>query len=366
MCTSLVYRDSSNGVYFGRTLELSMELPYQFACFPPGQSFHSQVEGHPALQFRGACRFLAIAMPDRTPSADRPLTANDFKVLEGVNEHGLTFSLLAYPATGGAAGAADMTRAILSVSDLGSWLLSQYQSVPQVKAALATQPVAAVALALLHGAESPFHYVVHDRDGASLVIEFGGGEMAVHDNPVGVMTNGPEFPWHMTNLNNYTFLSNMDQSRATFGGYQARQPDAGIATAALPASNTSVGRFVRAVYYAQFAEKAGNPDAAIQTLAHIMNNFDRPRGITVAAREPGAGLNLEAMGSADEESTTEYTSWTSMVDLQRVHFYIRSYRSLGYVHVDLQALDALSTPVIFPLAKLDGLAGEQTQMFLAR
>ena len=57
-------------------------------------------------------------------------------------------------------------------------------------------------LGLLGGVESPFHYVVHDAGGASIVIEFDHGAMAVYDNPVGVMTNGPKFDWHLTNLDN--------------------------------------------------------------------------------------------------------------------------------------------------------------------
>ena len=57
--------------------------------------------------------------------------------------------------------------------------------------------------------------------------------MTVYDNPVGVMTNGPKFDWHLTNLDNYTFLSNVDRSSASFGSYKAAQPDSGIATAGL-------------------------------------------------------------------------------------------------------------------------------------
>ena len=67
-------------------------------------------------------------------------------------------------------------------------------------------------------------------------------------------------------------------------------------TAGLPASNTSVGRFVRATYYAQFTEKVSAPDDAIKTLAHVMNNFDRPKGITIDPRG-GAG-GIEAGGPA--------------------------------------------------------------------
>ena len=270
MCTSLIYRDAAGRPYFGRTLELTVELPYQVAYVPPGTPFSSASVGHPALGYRACHAFVAVTVPDRVPAADAPVAFADLKVLEGLNDQGLTFSLLSYPAASGKQKAVDLTRAVLSASDLGSWALGQFATVAEVKTALAEQPVMLEALAMLGGVESPFHYVVHDATGAALVIEFDHGAMTLHDNPVGVMTNGPAFGWHLTNLDNYTFLSNVDRSRATFGTYTATQPDSGIATAGLPASNTSVGRFVRAAYYAQFTEAAATPDLAVTTLAHII------------------------------------------------------------------------------------------------
>jgi penicillin V acylase-like amidase (Ntn superfamily) len=178
------------------------------------------------------------------------------------------------------------------------------------------------------------------------------------------MTNGPDFQWHLTNLNNYTFLSNIDQSRTTFGSFQARQPDSGIATAGLPSSNTSVGRFVRATYYAQYTEQVSDPDMAIQTLAHIMNNFDRPRGVTVDASDREGGLNLESMSATDTDTSTEYTSWTSMSDLQRTLFLVRTYHGLNYVAFDLRNLSEARHPIIAPLENFSSLSGDHTQTLL--
>lgn len=363
MCTSLIYRDASDKVYFGRTLELTMDLPYQVVYFPAGLGYSSRLEGHPALEYTGKHGVLAVTMPARRPSANAPLGIADFKPLEGMNDQGLTFSLLSYPAAGGAQQSVVATQAVLSASDLGTWVLGQFASVAEVKTALETQPVLLEALTLLGGVESPFHYVVHDASGASLVIEFNNGKMSVYDNPVGVMTNGPDFPWHLTNLNNYTFLTNVDASRATFGNYKAVQPDSGIATAGLPASNTSVGRFVRAAYYAQFTEKAATPDRAVLTLAHVMNNFDRPRGATIDY--PGAGgdhLEVAGLPHANNETyATEFTCWTNLSDLDRKRFHLRTYRSLNYASFDLAALADVGRVCILPIDRLDSLSGDTTE-----
>ncbi len=364
MCTSLSYTDAAGKVYFGRTLELTVDLPYQVVYFPEGTPFSSAVEGHPALEYKARHAVLAVTMPDRKPSAEAPLGIGDLKVLEGLNARGLTFSLLSYPAAGGTQQSVAMTRAVLSASDLGSWALAQFETVAELKEALAGQPVLLEALAILGGVESPFHYVVHDASGASLVIEFNRGEMSVHDNPVGVMTNGPEFGWHLTNLDNYTFLTNVDRSSATFGRYAAAQPDSGIATAGLPASNTSVGRFVRAAFYAQFAEKAATPDEAVRTLAHVMNNFDRPRGITIDYPQDGGG-HLEVAGldqGGAEPYATEFTSWTNLSDLDRGLFFVRTYKVMNFSAFDLNRLSALKEPRVVPLDRIDGMAGDATAL----
>lgn len=363
MCTSLIYLDASDKAYFGRTLELTSDLPYQLVFYPAGLPFSSHLEGHAPVEYKGKYGILAVTMPGRMPTAQAPLGYADLKVLEGMNDQGLTFSLLSYPAAGGAQTKVEATQAVLSASDLGTWALGQFATVAEVKDALAAQPVLLEALTLLGGVESPFHYVVHDATGASFVIEFNKGQMTTYDNPVGVMTNGPEFSWHLTNLDNYTFLTNVDKSSGEFGSYKASQPDSGIATAGLPASNTSVGRFVRAAYYAHYTEKADTPDLAVMTLAHIMNNFDRPRGVTIDYPTEGGG-HLEVAGlsqSASEPYATEYTCWTNLSDLDRKRFYLRTYRGLNYASFDLTELAAAGGLFVLPVTHLDGMSGDATE-----
>lgn len=367
MCTALVYTDATGANYLGRTLELTIDLPYQIVFFPAGFAATSQIPGHPALDYTARHSCITVTMPVRVPTPEKPAVITDLKVIEGVNAQGLAFSLLSYPSAGGKQQAVDVTRAILSVSDLGSWVLSQFATVGEVKAALAAQPVMLEALPILGGTVSPFHYVVNDAAGASLVIEFDGGKMALYDNPVRVMTNGPAFAWHLVNLDNYTFLSNVDKSSATFGGYKAVQPDSGIATSGLPSSSTSVGRFVRAVYYATFTEKAGSPDAAVRTLGHVMNNFDRPRGISIDYPEGGGG-HMEVQGLAADTAhsyATEFTSWTSLTDLNRKLFYVRDYSHLNFTRFDLSALAGLKVPKVVPLGPLGATVEDGTKLLLA-
>lgn len=366
MCTSLLYSDASGRPYLGRTLELDVEEPWVIVYVPVGVSFSSTVDNDTPVTYDAKHAFLGITAPARMPSKENPLTANDLKVAEGLNTEGLSFSVLAYPSTDGVQQAVDATLGALQASDLGSWVLSQFSTVEDVKAALKEQPIFLTKVEVVGNATFPFHIVVHDKTGASLVIEWFQGEENVYDNPVGVMTNGPRFPWHLTNLENWTHLTNVDQSKATFGSLEVRQPDSGIATAALPASNTSVGRFVRAVFYSNFVEKVDDPDEAMLTLARIMDNFDRPRGATTSPpAAAGEGISFQGIDKGHSGPPTEFTNWTNLSDLSRGLFYLRTYESFGYTRFDLNELASAKEPRAMLSTQLDTLGGDASATLLA-
>jgi choloylglycine hydrolase len=359
-CTSLIYRDQAGRIYVARTLELAMELPYQVTVFPAGLSYTSRTSSQAlAASWMTRYRMLGVNMPDAGPE--------DLKIVEGFNEAGLTFSLLAFTSAARPRDSALRTRAALAAIDLGAFTSGQFATVAEVKAAQAAQPVLLTPLGPVGGAASPFHFALHDRSGRSIVVEFVNGQQLVHDNPVGVMTNGPSLPWHLTNLANYSFLRNTDVSTGQFGSLAVAQPDSGIATQGLPASNTSVGRFVRAAYYAQYAEKGAAPDDAVRILARIMNNFDRARNITIDPRgASGEGLSVPtAPGAAVPDFSREYTSWTALTDLNRSTFYLRTYGGLNYVKFDLTTMIGITRTQSIPLASLNGMAADGTAALVA-
>ena len=92
-CTSLLYTDAQGAPYAGRTMELPMELPYQATFFPKQTDFSSKADSHKALSFKGKFSFISLTVPD-------PIT-KDLKVVEGLNDQGLSFSVLAFASTDG-------------------------------------------------------------------------------------------------------------------------------------------------------------------------------------------------------------------------------------------------------------------------
>jgi choloylglycine hydrolase len=359
-CTTLSVTDTKGGVYLGRTLEMSLDFPYQITAFPAGHQITSKLSnGRIGLRYRSKHRYVGVTVPLASPT--------DLKIVEGVNEAGLTFSMLAFPAVG-PEGDPEGTRKALAAVDLGSWALGQFTTTAEVKAALQAQPVILTALSVMGNAKTPFHYVMHDRSGGAIVIEYVGGRQMIHDNPVNVMTNGPSFSWHLTNLSNYSFLSNIDQSRGIFGALTVVAPDSGVATSGLPSANTSVGRFVRAAYYAQYAKRADNPDDAVRIVAHVMNNFDRPVDLTIDATSSlvdsdGAAGAVLSIRKKEPAFLSESTKWTSLTDLNRARLYIRPQNAMNYTMVDLHKLSRFPEARSFPLERLNGTANEGNHFF---
>jgi len=253
-------------------------------------------------------------------------------LVEGANDQGLSFSgnqlnFSTAPPVG------NESSKILSVADLGMWVLGNFATVAEVKAAVTSgntefwlPPVPIMGNALI-----PLHYAIFDKTGNGLVIQFQNNKTNVYDNPVNVLTNGPEFPWHLLNLNNYT-QTNVDSNSAQYGKLPVATVDSGIALSGLPSSQTAAGRFVKAAFYTNYVRKAKTPDEAIQTLSHIMNNFDRPYDLTI---DPPGGMGDGPRGNG---SSSEVTTWTLMADLSRNLIYFRTIDALNWTMIDMARL----------------------------
>lgn len=361
MCTALTYFDAQSRPYVGRTLELDLILPSWLGYVPTGTAFSSQVPGKDAVAWTSRHAFVGVGAPRVVPRPGVPVSAASLVLFDGINDAGLAINANAYPDTGETPDSGG-PGAVLEAAELTTWLLGNFASVAEARDALDRQPINATRMEMAGNVPYPLHLMVTDASGHSITLEGREGRMQVLDNPVHVITNGPSFEWHLTNLKNWTHLDNTDRSRATFGSLTVTQPDSGIATTLLPGSNTAVGRFVRAVFYTNFVEKVAEPDAAVSTLAAIINNFDRPRGATIDL--PGGGGEGVSFGGGPEakDVTTEYTTHSFMADTARTRYYLRSYTALNWSFVDLARLTPITSLRLIPLDSLDMLGGDATDL----
>jgi len=355
-CTALIIRDANGAAYQGRTLEFAGIIPSNLTYFPIGSSIVSQApDGKAGATFKTKYAILSVstlAVPKAKQEA----------IFEGVNDQGMSFSSNSFNDNVSPKIDSDPSKA-LSAMDFGAWALGNFQNVAQVKQALENKEINVwlPKVPMLGNIEAPVHFALFDKTGAGVVIEFTQGQVMVHDNPVGVMTNSPEFPWHLENLNNYAQLSNIDRDEGKFNNLKVSAPDSGSALAGLPSTQISSGRFVKAAYYSNFVRKPKTPRETIELLSHVMNNFDRPFDLSIDP--PGTGGASE--GASKGSAATEVTYFTVMNDLMQNNFYIRTINSLNYSKIDLNRLAALKQIKTVPIEKVNELGGlDATGLFL--
>lgn len=355
-CTALIITDANGAAYQGRTFEFAGVIPSTVTYFPVGSTFVSQApDGKTGATFKTKYPILS------TSSTAVPNAKQD-AIVEGVNDQGLTLSLNAFNDNIPPKIDSDASKA-LSVVDFGAWTLGNFQNVAQVKQALQNKEVNIwlPKIPVLGNLEAPVHFAIFDKTGAGIVVEFTNGQVVVHDNPVGVMTNSPEFPWHLKNMNNFAQLSNVDRNSGQFNKLKVEAPDSGNALAGLPSTQISAGRFVKAAYYSNFVRKAKTSKDAIYMLSHVMNNFDRPFELSIDP--PGSGSASEGAGNGGP--ATEVTYFTVMNDLTQNHFYIRTINSINYSKIDMKKLAGLKQVKKVPMETINELGGlDATGLFL--
>ena len=328
-CTTMMMQDANGNAYEARTMEWGGALPDCLNYFPTGLPIQSLTpDGKPGLSFKTKHGFVAVSIKNLSSNPKQVTVA------EGANDQGLSLSLNAFFGASVPPVDSDDSK-VLSALDFGAWALGNFQNVAQVKQALANKEVSIwlPPIALVGNKTAPIHFALWDKTGAGIVVEFSNGKVNVYDNPVGVMTNGPEFPWHLENLNNYAQLSNVDRNNGTFGSLKVSPPDGGNALAGVPSTQIASGRFVKAAFYTTYVRKAKTPAEAIQTMSHVINNFDRPNDLSI---DP-PGSNAEA-AAAVAGVGGEVTLFTTMNDLAQNQFYIRSINAMNFSRVDIPKL----------------------------
>ena len=264
-------------------------------------------------------------------------------VVEGINEAGLSAGLFFFPQYGeyGPYTEADNDKTLCDMQFV-SWVLSQFSSIDQVKDALAK-----VDLVTLNHKIGAVHWRIAEPNGRMVVLEVVAGVPHFYENTLGVLTNAPGFPWHMTNLNNYVNLepgSAPDNEIAK--GITLKPLGHGSGMLGLPGDFTAPSRFVRATFYQTTAPVWDNGFDTVVQAFHILNNFDIPVGSQHARADIPKGLPSATQFTAatDQTSMKFYyrTAWNSnirCIDLMDIDFHKVKYQSHPLDQVQVQPVE---------------------------
>ena len=331
-CTGILVHTEDGSIVHGRTVEVGITSDTAIVFVPRGHEFTAQTPRGTGLRY--SARYASLGT----------IAFADVKIMDGLNEKGLAVGAFYFPtfAEYTPVTAENQARA-LSPGDFPNWLLTQFASVDEVREAIEAEAVI-IAPTVMKGwgpEAPPFHWVVHDRSGKSLVIEPVGGKLVLHDNPIGVLTNSPTFDWHMTNLRNYIALDPRNVPPVEVAGETFKQLGQGSGMLGLPGDFSPPSRFVRAAVFSATAVPARDREAGIAQVFHILNNFDIPVGV---ARQKTDGV-----------IHTDYTMLTVARDPQSLTYYYKSYEDQTLRMVRMKQFDLDSEGV-----RLLSTRGEQT------
>lgn len=319
-CTSLILKGTDGGVVYGRTLEFGLQLQSQITQIPRNYKMLGVgIDGKPGSGLNWTTKYAAAGMN----ALGEPM------LVDGMNEKGLVGGLLNAPNTAvyQKPTQAQSKDSIASYQML-VYALTNYATVDEVKEGFQKIFVNSSPLGKYNGIVQ-VRMTLHDATGKSIVIEYLEGTLTITDNKVGVMTNDPEFGWHLKNIGNYVNLTPFEHNPITINGAKFQPPSSGSGLHGLPGDSLSTSRFIRAVAYVASAPKA-DTKTQLANVFHIMNNFDIPPGsIQLPAGNPYGGST----------AGNENTEWTTVADTKNMIYYFRMFNNPSPQSFDLKKID---------------------------
>lgn len=163
---------------------------------------------------------------------------------------------------------------------------------------------------------SPLHWLVADKSRA-VVLESTSEGLKIYEDPVGVLSNEPPFPYHLSNLANYISLSPESPENKLCPSASIALYSRGMGAIGLPGDLSSASRFVRAVF-ARSHTHCENDEDCISRFFHIMNSVSQPLGCAIS-----------------EDGRPICTLYTSCADTERGIYYFTTY---GYRRIRAMSL----------------------------
>lgn len=324
-CTSIRMKTSDGAVIYARTMEFA-NFKSGVAVVPKGYKYRGTLPDGASKGLQWTVKYGFVGMNVEGVPV----------VTDGMNEKGLAVGSLYIPGYVKYQPYSPLkASSTLAQFEVNTWLLSTCATVEDVRKAIGSVRVCQGPMQPTGGA-IPLHFTVHDASGKSLVIEYVDGQLKLHDNPIGVLTNSPNFDWMLTNLSNYVNLSPDNANGMTVAGVNILPFSQGSGLLGLPGDFTSPSRFVRMVALTQSTEPVKGADEGVSLAMTVINNVDIPIGAVRQKTDTGVAL--------------EVTDWTVVADLANKRYFFRTYANKNWQQVNLaKALAGAKTAMIISI-----------------
>lgn len=305
MCTAMTLQSQSNEVFFGRTMDFSHDIIPQIYIVPNSYLWNNSVSNH---QMKDSYRFIGLGQE----------MDNMFGVFDGVNEKGFAAAALYFAgyAQYDTSTSHKTTEPISSI-DFLHYILGSCASVKELPALLKNITIVGIPDPITNTI-APLHWIATDRSGACVIIEPTSSGLKLSDNPIGVMSNSPDFHWHQTNLRNYMDTSPTQSEENAWDNIRLTPFGQAGGTTTLPGGFTSPERFVRVAYLKTHVPKPKDNREAITACFHIMESVSIPKGAVKTSHD-----------------SYDYTKYTAFINTSTCEYFYKTYDDINVMEACL-------------------------------
>ena len=313
MCTAATYHTKDH--YFGRNLDL--EYHYREAVTITPRNF--------PLPFRYCApmhtHYAYIGMA--TVEQEYPL------YYDGTNEFGLSIAGLNFPVSA-KYHAEDPHKTNLASFEVIPWILGSCKTVEEASEKLESANITGTNFSQAFPA-SPLHWIIADASRA-ITVETTEAGLQIYNNPAGILTNEPPFPYHAMNMEFYMHISPEEAQNQFSPSLELKAFSRGLGGVGLPGDLSSPSRFIRAAFTKLNSVSRDGESASISQMFHIL------------------GAVAQQQGCVKVGNLYEKTVYTSCCNASKGIYYYTTYENSQISAVRLHGADLDSDQLVsYPL-----------------
>ena len=313
MCTAATYRTKDH--YFGRNLDLEYGYREQVTITP---------RSYPLIFRCLAPIYTHYAM------IGMATIVNGYPLYyDATNEHGLSMAALSFPHS------AKYMQQVKDKDNVAPFeliprVLSNCRNIEEAEKLLKNVNITDISFSQEYP-NTPLHWILADHT-KSLTIEPTHTGVKLYENPLGILTNEPPFPYHMTHLQNYLYVTNEEPINHFDPSLPLKAYSRGLGAMGIPGDLSSSSRFVRAAFTKVNSISKDSESASVSQLFHILGSVAQQQGCVKVG-------NLY-----------EKTIYTSCCNTTKGIYYYTTYENSQITGVRLHSADLdTDTLVSFPL-----------------
>jgi len=259
MCTAI---SSNSGFHmFGRTLDIECSYGEKIVLTPQNFPLHFTHEKSSYIHEP----LLGVAcIQENTPL-----------YFDAVNAAGVAMAGLRFPGNA-VYHSPKNNRYNIASYELISWVLCQCKTLGEARTLLQETNITDDSFSPALPA-APLHWIVADKTG-SMTIESVSEGLEVYENPFGVLTNNPPFPYHCTRILDFLHLDDQNPSNHLCPSLTLSPYSRGMGAIGLPGDHSSSSRFVRAVFAKNHTTPTSTEPEAVNQFFHMLDFVSVPCG----------------------------------------------------------------------------------------